>query len=239
MKKIVKVSAILGACALAGVGITKCSVPSQVDKTYINSKFSSGASSYVCKDKVCDVYLLDHELKLGIVTQKVNIGFPEEYTEVRQLYDLAPHDVKIRLHLAGPGGTFNGLLVLVYSIKHSKADTTSIVEDDVASADAVLAVSSKHLEVSDVAYVMFHRASIYGTDPDKYCADDEGQLDRGQDAKVKCVNYLNSVIKKDEDFFTNVLRNKVSLEDFERIMKGEDVYVRATEVKDRFDGKVK
>lgn len=236
---ILTITASVGALiVIAGITLHATSLsaatPSVDDRVIKNP-----AATIICKQSACDVYLTDHEVSVGAFKQRVNIGTPEEYVDVVNLYNVASPSTKIRLHLAGDGGIMTGLMVLYDAIQKSKAQTTSIIMDDVASADAVLGIASKHLEISKYAVFMFHRSSIYGTDPGPLCASEIGQTDRTQDAHQKCLDAYNTLIQKDEKFFVDLLKSLLPENKFNDVMSGHDVNIPATEVKESFDRKHK
>lgn len=134
---------------------------------------------------------------------------------------------KIKLYISGFGGSIHTLKVLVSALQNTKAHVTVILEGDVYSAHAVLALCGDELQVNSFSSFMFHHSSALN---------DLGRskgYDRGIPNRDKEDAFMEAHLKDMEDLIKAV--GVLTTGDLDRVNKGEDIYIEAEEVKKRFD----
>lgn len=133
---------------------------------------------------------------------------------------------KVVFHIAGPGGSVDGLVTIISAINLSKAHVIMSVEGNSYSAYATLALHGDEFNMSKDTFLMFHLGSINGLD----CSLEKGLFD-GIPASVSCQNMKNAYLKQ----ITAITLNNSLFTQEERliILAGYEVYLSAEEVNSR------
>lgn len=169
--------------------------------------------------QVCNLYLLE------------GIGEPSTYLSVyKTLLGLKEGDIAY-LHLAGMGGSGDGLVYLLNTIRNSRADVISVVDGSVASAHAVLAVATKKTIINGDAWILFHSISLSNME-DEVCRQETGS-DRGLAAYTKCMELVPTLSK----FYNKVIQQYVypvmTPEEVKRYEEGHDIVITSDDLEQR------
>lgn len=132
----------------------------------------------------------------------------------------------INFHLAGYGGQVETVLYLINNIHATKGTVNMIVESNVYSGHAYLALQGKTLTMLPHTFLMFHTSSAYGENCNK-----EKGLDRGVSKKLKCEQFLKIHLRQTNEVIAAmpILTDKEKFD----IMTGQDVYITAQDVSER------
>lgn len=182
----------------------------------------AGTASIDCKviqSKVCDVYFDD------------DIGTPQNYQEVYKLaYDSKPNDL-IRLHLAGNGGSGDGMLYLLGSLSHSKGRVIALIDGPVASAHATLAVAFGRPIITGYGYIYFHLISSTNTAED-YCSTLSGK-DRGLPIYIKCIEDEKKTTESYNKVMHKYIDKYLTKEEIQFMEEGHDIIIDLDDFKRR------
>lgn len=181
----------------------------------------SNGATIECSKSECHIYLTDE------------IKGPDYYIEQYKVLAKAKATDVVYIHLAGPGGQGDGLVYLINAIKSSKAKVVSVVDGNIASADAVLAIVNKDYIINGDVQVLFHSISTTGM-TEEICRNQSGS-DRGLSTYSKCIEDL----PKMTDFYNSVINKYVLplLTTRERTdyLNGHDIIIDGKELKKRLD----
>jgi len=152
---------------------------------------------YSCAHNICNVYLTD------------TIEDDSNYLGLYKLIVESPKNTVINIHLSGYGGDVSTVVHLANAIQESKAEVDTIVEGNVFSAHAFIAMLGKHIYIQPNVLLLFHIPAVQ--DPktgenitmNQLCLYYKGYKDRGQDAYLKCLedsaaynNMFNTLVSK-------------------------------------------
>lgn len=174
-----------------------------------------------CADKVCHVHLGPKILESWY------------YLDMFEELDKANETYTIYLHLQGNGGLISTLNQMLNVLWNTKAKTVAVVEGQVYSAHAALAVSMDELRVGNGATFLFHRSSLYGL-TEAVCVARDGTTDRTVDAGKKCREYVTRHLLMDEAMVYSLYNRVLSPEQIVKVLQGEDVILTGEEVKKKW-----
>lgn len=174
----------------------------------------------------CDVYL-------GNKIEEDITG----YVPFLQLLRTSTTNDTIRVHLSGKGGVMSTTRVIISAIRASKAKVITVAMGPVQSAHAYIAISGNHIVIRDLSYFMFHRGSLYGKN-EQICGTLKGETDRTLSSYGKCKYTINKLNEFDEKFVRGILKNVLTKEEIEAIVKGKDILFAADEMKKKLKGKL-
>lgn len=190
------------------------------NKAGVNLTHHHNLPQLIQKNKVyCSGVIFKH-CSVRLTTE---IGPRETYQDVLQLLSDASRFDTITFYLSGNGGQVHSLIQLVNGIKHTKAHTIAVVEGDVYSAHADLAIAMDELVVGRFVNFIFHRSSAYGQHA--VCDKAKGQQDRMQDLEQKCKDYLEAHLRVDAQLIRVQLGRYLTPDEIERVLDGEDVII--------------
>lgn len=134
------------------------------------------------------------------------------------------------MHLVGDGGNYTGVQYLKNLFSKSEK-TVMIVDGEVHSGHAILALTGDELIISEEGYFMWHLVS--GTNGERiYCSTKSG-LDRGIDAREKCNENMPKRMKMYNDSIIKIVSKVLNEEEIERLKQGREVYLTHQEVRER------
>ena len=160
------------------------------------------------------------------------IDGPSTYYELGKLIETLKEGDVIRINVNGPGGRVDGLGYLYNKIKASKGKVIMVVDGDVASADAAIALSSDYIVLPAQAYWLFHAASSTNM-TEQICTSSKGELDRGKDAYSVCVKYMNEITNIYNKLMVRTYEKVLTKEEIASLLKGETIVLSNDEVKER------
>lgn len=156
----------------------------------------------------------------------------ENYQEVLQLLADASRFDTVTFYLSGGGGRGDSMIALLNAIKDTKAHTVAVVQGDVQSAHAALAISMNELKVGDFLFFMFHRSSLYGQEK-TFCDRAKGQTDRTQDLEAKCYNTIAVMTEIDNSITAKLYSKYLTKVEQDKVTAGYDVIISGEEMKKR------
>jgi ATP-dependent protease ClpP protease subunit len=151
-----------------------------------------------------------------------DIGNPELYIEmIHTLNTATPNDV-IYMHLNTSGGQLDTGVQIINAMKNSPAKVVTVLECMAHSLGTLLFLSGEELIVNDHCVMMFH--NFRG-----------GVIGKG--------NELTSQLNATVEWFTALAEQIyipfLSKEEFQRIIKGEDIWMQSSEIRTRLENVVK
>lgn len=169
--------------------------------------------------RVCDVRL-----------SSVIVG-NEKYRKLNDILIQANARNTVRFRLAGNGGRISTLIQLMNSIKETKAKTIMIVEGDVYSAHAMLALSGDQIIIKENVMFLFHHSSALNTDAcDQY---DKDSKDRGISMQQKCRNFVKNHLTIFQKYLINSLQHVLTKQEMKDMLEGHDIIIPGDELRDR------
>lgn len=146
------------------------------------------------------------------------IGAPDEYTDmIHRIMTASPNDV-IFIHLNTPGGRFDTGVQIINAMKNSPAKIVTVLESSACSMGTLLFLSGDEMIVNDHCVMMFHNFK-------------GGVIGKGQELAAS----VDATIKWFAALARKIYIPFLSEEEFERIVKGEDIWMQSTEIRRRLD----
>lgn len=150
------------------------------------------------------------------------IGEPKEYVDMIHRINIAsPADV-IYIHLNTPGGQLDTGVQIINAMQNSQAKIVTVLESMAHSLGTMIFLAGDEMVVNDNCMMMFHNfnGGMVGKG---------NELTSQLDATVK---WFNTLAKK-------VYIPFMSEDEFERISRGEDLWMQSTEIRKRLDRMMK
>lgn len=161
--------------------------------------------SYNENTKVFSIYITD------VITG------PEDYTNVFEVLNDAESDETIKFFLSTPGGRLDTINKIRGLANLTQARTVAVV-GDVASAGTVLALSFDEIIILDNIEFMIHNYS-------------GGTAGKGHEIYAH-VKFLEEEMPK---IFKDYYNGFLTEDEMKRVINGEDIYLNATQVAERWD----
>ena len=203
-------SFLIGALILSVVGLA-VSYSARADEIQTNDY------TFACVQYDCHLHLSNR------------IEFEENYKLLFiGLSKLTPRH-QLTVHLAGQGGVGSTMSRLINIIEASGAQTIALVEGDVASAHAFIAVAMDKVYSAPENIFLFH-IPAYRASVEELCADDKGKTDRGQDKEIKCRQYYSATLLQAVKLTVRLTKNYLTAEQMREMLKGYDIILTAREL---------
>lgn len=150
-----------------------------------------------------------------------DVGAPEEYTDmIHRIYAATENDV-VFIHLNTPGGRLDTGVQLINAMQNSDARIVTILESEAHSLGTLIFLAGDELVVNDHCMIMFHNFK-------------GGVVGKGHEQLAQ----LDATIK----WFTELARKLyipfLSEAEFERIIKGEDLWMHSAEIRQRIENMI-
>lgn len=146
------------------------------------------------------------------------IGEPGLYVDmIHQINTATANDV-IFIHLNTSGGNLNTGVQLINAMQNSQAKIVTVLDATAYSLGTLIFLAGDEMIVHDHCLIMFHnfRAGVMG---------------KGQELAAE----LDATIKWYSALAKKIYVPFLSEEEFERILKGEDIWMRSPEIRTRLD----
>lgn len=160
------------------------------------------------------------------------IGPAQEYITIGRFIDAAkPGDV-VYLHVAGYGGRINGLVYLMNKIERCKGKVVAIVDGDIMSAHAALALAADEIQLPKYGVVLFHASSsthMAAVD----CLSEMGKLDRGRNAYIQCINISHAMTKVYNKVVMKAYSKALSKKEIDNLLDGATITIGMDELRER------
>lgn len=147
------------------------------------------------------------------------IDEPSYYNELCYLLDSATEQDTINIHINTPGGIIDSAVMIINSIKNSKANVVGHLSGTVASAGTMIALSCNSLKVANHTTFMIHNYS-------------GGLHGKGHELKAQQA-FVDAAL---EAFFKDVYGNFLSPKEIREVIDGKDMWINSEEVLARFNG---
>ena len=147
------------------------------------------------------------------------IDEPSYYNELCYLLDNATEQDTINIHINTPGGIIDSAVMIINSIKNSKANVVGYLTGTVASAGTMIALSCNSLKVANHTTFMIHNYS-------------GGLRGKGHELKAQQA-FVDASL---EAFFKDVYGNFLSPKEIREVIDGKDMWINSEEVLARFNG---
>lgn len=150
------------------------------------------------------------------------IGEPNEYTDmIHRILVAGPNDI-IFIHLNTPGGRLDTGVQIVNAMQNSQGKIITVLEGMAFSLGTLIFLAGDEMIVNDHCMLMFHNFK-------------SGILGKGQELAAQ----LEATMK----WFTALAKNLyipfLTEEEFNRILRGEDIYIHSPEIRRRLDVMIK
>lgn len=158
-----------------------------------------------------------------------SMGNPENYMGL--VSEIEKERGTIYIHLVGNGGDYEGMIYLANTLRAHH--TVMVVEGTVQSAHATLALMGDDIVVPEYGIFMWHLVSTTYMERE-LCKNAQG-IDRGIPMQQKCEQDVKAMSDLYNKEIIKTVSRILNSEEMSRLMKGEEVYLSAQEVKNRLE----
>ena len=182
----------------------------------------------------------------GIFSQTCHIRLdtgiksPEVYQEMLHVINTAKSGDTIYLHLIGNGGLVSSTVQINNVIKQSKAKIITVVEGDVYSVHAFIALMGDEVKIGEGVVFLFHITSAYGQ-YEEYCAnmfikpDGTHVKDRTQSSYVKCMDFYRLHVYQNQALAIKLFSKVLTETEMYNVLHGHDIILTGEEIKRRLN----
>jgi ATP-dependent protease ClpP protease subunit len=150
------------------------------------------------------------------------IGEAEGYTEmVHRILTASPTDV-IFIHLNTPGGQLDTGVQIINAMQNSQAKIITILESTAYSLGTLIFLAGDEMIVNEHCMMMFHNFN-------------GGLIGKGNEL----VSELEATVKWFASLAESIYVPFLSEDEFQRIVRGEDMWMQTPEIRDRLTNMVK
>lgn len=151
-----------------------------------------------------------------------HIGEPEGYTDmIHEITTASPTDV-IFIHLNTPGGQLDTGVQIINAMQNSQAKIVTVLESTAYSLGTLIFLAGDEMVVNEHCMMMFHNFN-------------GGLIGKGNEL----VSELEATVKWFASLAEDIYIPFLSREEFDRIAKGEDMWMQTPEIKTRLENMVK
>jgi ATP-dependent protease ClpP protease subunit len=150
------------------------------------------------------------------------IGEPKEYTDmIHRILVASPNDI-LFIHLNTPGGRLDTGVQIVNAMQNSQAKIITVLESMAFSLGTLIFLAGDEMIVNDHCMLMFHNFK-------------GGILGKGQELAAQ----LEATMKWFSALAKKIYIPFLTEEEFNRILRGEDIYMHSPEIRKRLDAMIK
>lgn len=146
------------------------------------------------------------------------IGAPDEYIDMIHKINIAGPNDKIHIHLNTSGGRLDAGIQIINAIKNTEAEVFTILEGMAYSLGTLIFLSGHTKVVYDNSIMMFHNFR-------------SGVMGKGNELTAE----LDATIKWFSDLARDIYIPFLTEDEFNRILKGEDLWMHTADIKERLD----
>lgn len=150
------------------------------------------------------------------------IGDPEGYTDMVYRILMANQNDVIYIHLNTVGGRLDTGVQLINAIQNSQANVITVLDGMAYSLGTLIFLAGHEMLVNDHCIIMFHNFK-------------SGIVGKGNEI----ISELEATVKWFSDLAKQLYVPFLSEEEFNRIIKGEDIWMRSNEIRKRLDKVIK
>jgi ATP-dependent protease ClpP protease subunit len=144
------------------------------------------------------------------------IESPSEYNQLCYKLDTASEAEKFFIHINTPGGILDAAIMLVNSIRNTKAHTVARLSGTVASAGTIITLACQEVEIAPHTAFMIHNYS-------------GGLIGKGHELKAH-QEFVDSNLNKS---FTDFYGGFLTPHEIRQVIDGKDLWMGAEEVQKR------
>jgi ATP-dependent protease ClpP protease subunit len=150
------------------------------------------------------------------------IAEPDAYTDmIHRINAATPMDV-IFVHLNTPGGRLDTGIQIINAMQNSQAKVVTVLESMAYSLGTLIFLAGDEMVVNDHCMMMFHNFK-------------GGILGKGNEL----ISQLDATVKWFAALAKKIYVPFLSEEEFERIIRGEDLWMHSPEIRKRLDNMIK
>ena len=146
------------------------------------------------------------------------IGEPEQFIDMIHKIQTASAEDVIYLHLNTPGGNLATGVQLVNALRSTQAHTIAALESEAHSLGTLIFLAADEFVVHDNVMMMFHNFSGI-------------TIGKGNEQQA----YLEASIRWFNDLAKTLYIPFLTEDEFDRILRGEDLYFHSDEIRTRLD----
>lgn len=147
---------------------------------------------------------------------------PEEYIDMCHRILMASQNDVIYIHLNTTGGRLDTGVQLINAMQNSQAHVVTVLDGMAYSLGTLIFLAGKEQLVNDHCIIMFHNFK-------------SGIVGKGNEI----VSELEATVKWFTELAKELYIPFMTQEEFARILKGEDLWMRSTEIRKRLDNAIK
>lgn len=151
-----------------------------------------------------------------------DVGAPDEYTDMIHKINSAGEQDTVFIHLNTPGGRLDTGVQIINAMQNSDARVVTILEAEAFSLGTLIFLAGDELVVNDHCVIMFHNFK-------------GGVVGKGHEQLAQ----LEATVKWFTELAREIYIPFLSEDEFERIVKGEDLYMHSAEIRERIDNMIK
>lgn len=150
------------------------------------------------------------------------VGEPDGYTDmVHRILTAGPNDV-IYIHLNTPGGQLDTGVQIVNAMQNSQAKVVTVLESTAYSLGTLIFLAGDEMVVNEHCMMMFHNFN-------------GGLVGKGNEL----VSELEATVKWFSTLAQDIYIPFLTQDEFDRIARGEDMWMQSPEIKERLERMVK
>jgi ATP-dependent Clp protease protease subunit len=150
-----------------------------------------------------------------------DVSAPEQYTDMIHRINTASENDTVFIHLNTPGGRLDTGVQIINAMQNSNAKVVTILESEAFSLGTLIFLAGDELIVNDHCMIMFHNFK-------------GGVVGKGHEQLAQ----LEATVKWFTELAREIYIPFLSEEEFERIIKGEDLWMHSEEIRDRIENMV-
>ena len=164
------------------------------------------------------MYETVHTVKEIHIYISSEVGDPTNYIDLIHTINTASQNDVIYIHLNTPGGDANTGVQILNAIKHTPAHVVTVLDGVVQSLGTLIFLAGDEMIVNDNCMMMFHNFSVG-------IAGKGNELSAQLDATIKWFMHIGKQLYV--PFMSDA--------EFNRIMKGEDMWLQSADVRKRLN----
>lgn len=157
------------------------------------------------------------------ITLDKPIGAPDEMREeIMAIRDAGPNDV-VELYLSGPGGDASTLMIMLSELSMTPAHTVAIIQGSNASANTFIPMVCREIRVAPYSSFMIHTVQYNSS--------------RSTVANIAVAAKFDSELF--HEFLRDLYEGFLSEEEIDGIIAGKEIYLRDTQIAERWENRIK
>lgn len=151
-----------------------------------------------------------------------DVGAPEDYTDMIHRIATAGENDTVFIHLNTPGGRLDTGVQIINAMQTTQAKVVTILEAEAFSLGTLIFLAGDELVVNDHCMIMFHNFK-------------GGVVGKGHEQLAQ----LEATVKWFTELAREIYIPFLNEDEFNRIIKGEDLWMHSAEIRDRIENMIK